>query len=80
MTSRGLEDYGTSITLKEAFAIHHGEVISLVGGGGKTTLMFALAQELASVGELVITTTTAKIFEPLPSQTPQLLVENDGAN
>ena len=64
-------------TLKQAFAIRHGEVISLVGGGGKTTLMFALAQELASVGEPVLTTTTTKISEPLPSQTPRLLVERD---
>ncbi len=36
------------MTLKEALGIKLGEVVSLVGGGGKTTLMFALAQELAS--------------------------------
>jgi probable selenium-dependent hydroxylase accessory protein YqeC len=63
--------------LKEALDIKSGEVISLVGGGGKTTLMFALAWELASGGGCVITTTTTKIFEPLPSQTPLLLVEAD---
>jgi probable selenium-dependent hydroxylase accessory protein YqeC len=63
------------MTLKEALGIRHGEVISLVGGGGKTTLMFALARELASAG--VITTTTTKILEPLPSQTPFLLLVTD---
>ncbi len=67
------------MTLKEAFDIKPGEVISLVGGGGKTTLMFALARELASSGSCVITTTTTKIFEPLPSQTPLLLLEADEA-
>jgi probable selenium-dependent hydroxylase accessory protein YqeC len=63
--------------LKEALDVKSGEVISLVGGGGKTTLMFALARELASDGGCVVTTTTTRIFEPLPSQTPLLLVEAD---
>ncbi len=65
------------ISLRQAFDIHQGEVISLVGGGGKTTLMFALAQELAAIGESAITTTTTRILEPLPSQTPLLLAETD---
>lgn len=78
MTSRNSDNPGRSVTLKEAFDIRRGEVISLVGGGGKTTLMFALARELASGDYLVITTTTTKIFEPLPSQTPRLLVQKDG--
>ncbi len=68
------------MALKEALNIKPGEVISLVGGGGKTTLMFALARELASIGKCVITTTTTKIFEPLPSETPLLLVETDEEN
>jgi len=63
--------------LGEALDIKPGEVISLVGGGGKTTLMFALARELASSDGCVITTTTTKILEPLPSQTPLLLLEVD---
>jgi len=63
--------------LTEALSIRPGEVISLVGGGGKTTIMFALAQELASTGECVITTTTTKIFEPSPADTPFLLLEAD---
>jgi probable selenium-dependent hydroxylase accessory protein YqeC len=63
--------------LKEALDIRRGEVISLVGGGGKTTLMFALARELASGGDCVVTTTTTKILEPSPSETPLLLLETD---
>jgi probable selenium-dependent hydroxylase accessory protein YqeC len=65
------------MTLKEALDIRPGEVVSLVGGGGKTTIMFALAGELASGGDFVVTTTTTKIFEPSPSEAPLLLLETD---
>jgi len=64
-------------TLREAFDIQPGEVISLVGAGGKTTLMFALARELILQKNLVITTTTTKIFPPSPTDTPFLLVSED---
>lgn len=40
------------------------EVISFVGGGGKTTTMFTLANELRSLGKSVLITTTTKIFLP----------------
>lgn len=63
--------------LEEALNIKRGEVISLVGGGGKTTLMFALARELATRGNSVITTTTTKILEPSSTETQLLLVEAD---
>ena len=63
--------------LYKALDIKPGEVISLVGGGGKTTLMFALARELASSGQSVITTTTTKIMEPSFAETPLLLLETD---
>lgn len=68
--------YGLGMKLKDAFDIKSGEIISLVGGGGKTALMFALARELAVGDKLVITTTTTKILEPL-STAPLLLLERD---
>ncbi len=77
MAPLGREYAATPVTLKEAFGIRRGEVVSLVGGGGKTTLMFALAQELALAGELVITTTTTRILEPSASETPRLIVQRD---
>jgi probable selenium-dependent hydroxylase accessory protein YqeC len=64
-------------TFESAFSITGGEIISLVGAGGKTTLMFALARELSAPGKLVITTTTTKIFEPSASLTEQLIIEED---
>ena len=53
------------------------EMISLVGAGGKTTLMFRLARELFRSGKKVVTTTTTKILEPAPGETAFLLVDPD---
>jgi probable selenium-dependent hydroxylase accessory protein YqeC len=55
------------MTLAEAFCIGEKEVISLVGAGGKTTLLYALGRELSALRCGVILTTTTKIFEPEPS-------------
>ncbi len=52
-------------------------VINLVGGGGKTTLMFSLALEMVAHGERVITTTTTKIFLPDPPVAPVVLLGSD---
>lgn len=53
------------------------EMISLVGAGGKTTLMFRLAKELFLSGKKVVTTTTTKILEPASEETPFLFVDPD---
>jgi probable selenium-dependent hydroxylase accessory protein YqeC len=45
-----------------------GGVISLVGAGGKTSLMFRLAQELSAAGKTVLTTTTTRIRMPEETQ------------
>ena len=45
-----------------------GGMIGLVGAGGKTSLMFRLAQELSAEGETVLTTTTTRIFMPEEEQ------------
>ena len=60
--------------LIEALGLKKGEVISLVGGGGKTTLMFQLAQGLTQKGFKVISTTTTKIKEPSKEEAPFLLL------
>ena len=39
-------------------------VIAFVGGGGKTTLIYELARELAGVGKQVLVTTTTHMKEP----------------
>ena len=47
--------------LGSALGIGRREHVALVGGGGKTTLMFALAEQILRAGHKVITTTTTKI-------------------
>lgn len=42
--------------LAAAFELERGELVSIVGGGGKTTTLFALGEQLA--GTTVLTTTT----------------------
>lgn len=51
---------------------HHD--VWLIGGGGKTTLMFQLAAAWASRGEATICTTTTQIWPPRPEQCPDLRV------
>jgi probable selenium-dependent hydroxylase accessory protein YqeC len=61
-------------SLREHLQLASGGVISLVGAGGKTTLMFRIARELAEAGESVLTTTTTKIYVPSPEQSPQVIL------
>ncbi|MBU5425188.1 putative selenium-dependent hydroxylase accessory protein YqeC [Tissierella pigra] len=44
--------------------LNNGEVISVVGGGGKTTTIFQLAKELKSLNKKVLITTTTAIYNP----------------
>ena len=44
--------------------IHRGEVLSLIGGGGKTTTTFALGEELKELNKKVLITTTTAIYNP----------------
>ncbi len=48
--------------LRKALEVNRGDIISLVGAGGKTTTMYRLARELATEGWRVVTTTTTMIL------------------
>ncbi len=48
-------------------------IVSIVGAGGKTTLMFSLARLLGSTAKVLVTTTT-KIYVPDPDQYDYLAV------
>jgi probable selenium-dependent hydroxylase accessory protein YqeC len=63
--------------LIESLGLKVREVVSLVGAGGKTTLMFRLAKDLLLTGKKVVTTTTTKIMEPSSEETPYLFVHSD---
>ncbi len=64
-------------SLIEALGLRAREVVSLVGAGGKTTLMFRLAKELLLAGKKVVTTTTTKILVPSSEETSCLFVHPD---
>jgi molybdenum cofactor cytidylyltransferase len=55
--------------LSHALNIHPGDVVALVGAGGKTTAMFLLADELAA-SRRVLTTTTTRIFAAQAKHSP----------
>ena len=67
----------SEFSLLSQIPIKIGDVVSIVGSGGKTTLMYALARELAERGDRVVTTTTTKIFTPRASESPKLLVSDN---
>lgn len=57
------------MNLSQALRIIPGDIVSLVGGGGKTTAMFQLANELAPRLR-VLTTTTTRIFAAQIKRSP----------
>jgi len=61
-------------SFSEALGLQDGGVVSLVGAGGKTTLLFRLAGEMARRGESVLTTTTTKMMRPSPEQCEAVLL------
>lgn len=63
--------------LVEAFGLAMGEVVSLVGAGGKTTLMYTLARELAKGGRLTVTTTTTKVQPPSTEESEAVWLDGE---
>jgi probable selenium-dependent hydroxylase accessory protein YqeC len=64
-------------TIAEALGLPERGLLSLVGAGGKTTVMFRLAAELTARGLRVACATTTKIFPPSPDQARIVLAENN---
>lgn len=61
-------------SLRHSLNLKDGGVISLAGGGGKTSLMFRLARELSGRGDPVLSTTTTKIHVPSLKQSPVVVI------
>ncbi|MDO5145815.1 MAG: selenium cofactor biosynthesis protein YqeC [Eubacteriales bacterium] len=51
-------------TLSALFHLKHSRIITLVGAGGKTSLLYALGRELSQTGNRTLLTTTTHIMEP----------------
>ena len=63
--------------LKEALGLRDGEMVSLIGAGGKTTTLLQLAKELRDAGKKVLVTTTTKIFKPSKPHVDRLFIVED---
>jgi hypothetical protein len=62
---------------EEFLSLRPGDVVSFIGGGGKTTLIHALAARLAKEGRRVIVTAT-RPFAFRPGDSPPLLTDGSG--
>lgn len=65
---RRAEDWAAAGPLCRALGIHAPQVVALVGSGGKTGLLYALAAELAQAGRRVAVTTTTHLHPPQAGQ------------
>ncbi|MFH0801826.1 MAG: selenium cofactor biosynthesis protein YqeC [bacterium] len=63
--------------LSEIFGIEKKEIISITGSGGKTTLLFLLAGELARRGFKAILTTTTHLKKPDVEDLPLIIDEDE---
>ena len=65
--------------LAEALGVGTGDVVALVGGGGKTSALYRLGRELAIRGKAVVLSGTTRFTPPERSEAPNLMViEPDG--
>ena len=67
-------------SLRHSLSLKNGGVISLVGAGGKTSLMYRLARELSGQGAPVLTTTTTKIYTPDRKQSSIVLISESASD
>ena len=67
---------GKQNTITEALQLQIPEhaVICLTGAGGKTSLLFAWAKELADTGKKVAVTTTTRMYRPAPSDNENIII------
>lgn len=66
-------------TLAQALAVHTGDVVALVGGGGKTAALYRLGWELATRGVPVVLGGTARFTPPEGGPVPNLLMLTEAA-
>ena len=74
-------DSSFGLGLAEALSVGAGDVVSLVGAGGKTTVLYALAADLRKRGLSVVMTSTTHMQMPVTATTmPPLVVVSDEEN
>ena len=65
------------MSLKAALGLESGQMLALIGAGGKTTTLFRLAKELRDDGGKILVTTTTKIFKPTKPHVDRLFLVED---
>lgn len=63
--------------LSDALDLREREVIAIVGGGGKTTVMYRLARETAAGGAFAVATGTTLFTPPPVHERPRVIIEDD---
>lgn len=58
-----IREWGQAVGWMDALGLGPREHVAVVGGGGKTSLCFALAHEMLAAGKRVVTTTTTKVWQ-----------------
>ena len=64
-------------SISSILGLRSGDVVSIVGAGGKTTTMYRICAELSVRKLRVISTTTTAIQRPTSKQSPSLLIASD---
>jgi len=65
------------MSLKAALGLESGQMLALIGAGGKTTTLFRLAKELRDDGGKILVTTTTKIFKSTKLYVDRLFLVED---
>jgi|WetSurMetagenome_2_1015567.scaffolds.fasta_scaffold455249_2 probable selenium-dependent hydroxylase accessory protein YqeC len=60
--------------LLESFDLEKNRYVYLIGGGGKTALLFVMARALVEGGRSVLTTTSTKILRPTPDESDHVVI------
>lgn len=63
--------------LPDLLGVRESRIITLVGAGGKTTLLYALSHSFSNSGFRTLLTTTTHIFRPDPEDLSVFLVEDE---
>ena len=58
----------------DALGVSAGDLVSIVGAGGKTSLMYGLGHELVAAGKPGLLTTTTRIRRPDRHQVPRVVL------
>ncbi len=61
-------------SLADVLGVSRGDLVSIVGAGGKTSLMYGLGKELSSAGHRTLLTTTTRLLYPRPGEVPSVIL------